>query len=429
MSALDRRRFLGLAASAAFAQSEKPIRIGIVGVGHRGSYLLTTLLDLPDVQVPAICDINEATLKHAQDVVEKAGRKRPEGYSSGVEDFRRMVERDDLDAVITATPWNLHTPVVVAAMKAGKYAATEVPAAITLEECWELVNTSEQTGSQCMILENVCFYRNVLMILNMIQQGAFGEVTHCEGGYQHYLGSFTPNGDPTWRTMFSVSRNANVYPTHPIGPICWWTNVNHGDRFTHLVSMSSASRGLNATAARRFGPDSPSAKRTYAMGDVNTTLLRTEKGVTIVLNHDVQLPRPYDLGFRVQGTKGIYSNTLEKIYLVKEGAERPRGQAEQWEDLDPYYKKYEHPAWKRLGEKASKYSHLGGDYIELVQFVWAVKNRQPLPISVYDTATWSAITVLSEQSVANKSAPVDFPDFTRGKWKTTKPVQVREISL
>ena len=428
MPALDRRRFLSLAAAAAAAageawgQSEKTVRVGFVGVGNRGTYLLRSILDLPGVEVSAICDINEANLQRGQAVVEKAGRKRPEGYSSGVEDYRRMVARDDLDAVITATPWELHTPVCVAAMKAGKYAATEVPAAITLEECWELVNTSEQTRMPCMILENVCYYRNVLLILNMIRQGAFGEVTHCAGGYQHYLGGFRPDGSLTWRGMHSLQRDANVYPTHPLGPIAWWTNINRGDRFTRLVSMSSQSAGLNAMAARRFGADHPAAKRKYAMGDVNTSLIRTENGVSVTLIHDVQLPRPYDLGFRVQGTKGIYSGTLEKIYIEAEGT--PRGQHE-WQDMEPYYAKYEHPLWQKLGATAGKYSHMGGDYIELVMWVAAIRNRTQPPIDVYDTATWSAVTPLSERSVAAGSAPVEFPDFTRGRWKTAKPVELR----
>jgi len=390
-------------------------------VGSRGTYLLKTILDVQGVQVPAICDINEANLERGLGVVEKSGRKRPEGYSSGVEDFRRMVAREDLDAVLTATPWELHTAVCVAAMKAGKYAATEVPAAITLEECWELVNTSEQTGMPCMILENVCYYRNVLMVMNMIRQGAFGEVTHTEGGYRHFLGGFRADGSMSWRGMHSLKRDANVYPTHPLGPIAWWTNINRGDRFTHMVSMSSKSAGLNAVAAKRLGPDHEAAKRKYAMGDVNTSLIRSENGVTVTLFHDVQLPRPYDLNFRVQGTKGIYSGTLEKIYIEREDGRR--GEHE-WQDMEPYYRKYEHPLWQKLGPTASKYSHMGGDYIELVMWVAAIRNKTQPPIDVYDTATWSAVTPLSEQSVASKSAPVEFPDFTRGKWKTRKPVEL-----
>jgi predicted dehydrogenase len=411
----------GAGTTAVLGQSDKPVRIGFVGVGGRGTYLLRTIMDIPGVEVPAICDINEANLQRGQGAVEKTGRKRPEGYSKGDEDYIRMAARDDLDAVLTATPWELHTPVCVAAMKAGKYAATEVPAAITMEQCWELVNTSEKTGKPGMILENVNYYRNVLMIMNMIRQGALGDISHCEGGYQHFLGGFRADGSMGWRGMHSLKRNANVYPTHPLGPIAWWININRGDRFTQLVSMSSKSQGLNAIAAKRFGANHPAATRKYAMGDVNVSLLRTQNGVTVTLIHDVQLPRPYDLGFRVQGTKGIYSGTLEKIYTEHEGEKRG---VHEWEDMGPYYSKYEHPLWKKLGQTASKYSHEGGDYIELVMWVAAIRNQTQPPIDVYDTATWSAVTPLSEKSVASGSAPVQFPDFTRGKWKTAKPVEL-----
>ena len=417
---LTRRELLAGAGAAALAEETKPVRIGMVGVGNRGTGLLRNFLDLPGVEVPAVCDINEANLSRAQAIVEKARGKRPEGYSSGLEDFKRMAAREDLDAVVTATPWEWHAAVCVAAMKAGKYAATEVPAAITTEECWDLVNTSEQTGMPCMLLENVCYYRNVLMVLNLIQQGLLGEMLHAEGGYQHDVrgGKVAATGELRWRGLHAARRNANLYPTHPIGPMAWWLNVNRGDRFTYLVSMSTISRGLNHHIARRFGADHPNARRQYALGDINTTLIRTENGATVTLYHDTQLPRPYDLILRVQGTQGIYSGTLEKIYI-----EGRSPKAHTWEDTAPYYEQYEHPLWKALGPVARKYGHGGGDYIELDQFVRAVRNRTQTPIDVYDAAAWSVITPLTEQSVAARSAPVDFPDFTRGKWKKPRPIQ------
>jgi predicted dehydrogenase len=434
---LHRREFIMAAGATGLALgAEKTVRIGIVGVGNRGTMHLNSIFDVPGVEVPAICDINEANLSRGLAIVEKAGHKRPEGYSRGVEDFRRMVARDDLDAVITATPWEWHVPIAVASMKAGKYAAVEVPAAPTLDECWDLVNTSEQTGVPCMLLENACYRPEVLMVLNLIRHGELGEISYCEGGYQHFLGMGFRSGDAiSWRTMHSVKRNANVYPTHGVGPVSWWININRGDRFTHLVSMSSKSQGLNAVAASRFGADSPNATRKYAMGDVNVSLLRTQNGVAVTLIHDVQLPRPYDLGFRVQGTKGLYSWTLQKIYV--DG----RSPAHTWEDLGPYFKQYDDPIWKSLGINddhtgivwqpngqpkypSTRYGDGGGDYVILQQFVKAVRNKTQPPIDVYDAATWSAITSLSEQSVAAKSAPIDFPDFTRGKWKTAKPVAI-----
>lgn len=421
---IDRRYFLKLAAAgaASLAAAENTIRIGMVGVGGRGTGLLRNLLDLPGVEIPAICDINEDNLRRAQDIVEKAGRPQPTGYSGGPEDYRRLVERKDLDAVVTATPWEWHTPVCLAAMNAGKYAATEVPAAITVEECWDLVNTSEKTGKPCMMLENVCYFRNVLMVLNLIQQGMLGEIIHSEAGYQHDVrgGKIrATDGEIRWRGMHAVKRNANLYPTHPIGPVAWWSNINRGDRFTYLVSMSSKSRGINNYVRKKFGPDHPNAKRTYALGDVNTTLIRTENGVTVTLYHDTQLPRPYDLILRVQGTEGIYSGTLDKIY-IEDRSSKPHT----WEDIEPYYEKFEHPIWKDLGPTARNYGHGGGDYITLHQFVKAVRNRTQTPIDVYDTAVWSVITPLSETSVAKKSAPVDVPDFTRGIWKTVRPIEI-----
>ncbi len=428
MHAFGRRELLKLAggaaaAAAGFGQSgPEVVRIGIVGVGSRGSGILRSLLDVPGVEVPAVCDINEVNLARAQSVVEKAGRARPEGYSSGPEDYRRLVARADLDAVITATPWEFHAPVSVAAMKAGKYAATEVPAATTVEECWELVNTSERTGKPCMMLENVCYYRNVLLVLNLIRHGVLGQLLHAEGGYQHDVrgGKIGPTGEVKWRGMHSVRRNANVYPTHPIGPIAWWLDINRGDRFTHLVSMSSRSLGVNDYVAKRFGKDHPNATRAYALGDVNTSLIRTEKGLTVTLYHDTNLPRPYDLILRVQGTEGIYSGTLDKIFI--EGRSPVKGRAPEWEGLEPYYAQYDHPVFKAFSDRPG--AHGPADYIELVQFVRAVRNRAQTPIDVYDSATWSVITPLSEQSVASKSAPVDFPDFTRGRWKTAKPLEL-----
>jgi predicted dehydrogenase len=374
------------------------------------------------VDIPAIGDINEANLARALTLMEGAGRTRPQGYSSGVEDFRRLVAREDLDAVLTATPWEWHTPIAVAAMKAGKYAATEVPAALTLDQCWELVHTSEQTGMPCMMLENVCYFRNVLMVLNMVRQGVLGEILHCEAGYQHYVrgSQFAAGGALTWRGVHASQENGNQYPTHPIGPVAGWLNINRGDRFSYLVSMSTVSRGPQRYARETFGVDHPAAQKTFAQGDVNTTLIKTANGLTVTLYYNVQSPRPYDLIFRVQGTHGIYSDSLDKIYV--EGRSPKKGDAPEWEDTAGYRRQYEHELWKTLGQTAAKYGHGGGDYITLHEFVKAVRNKTQTPIDVYDSATWSAIIPLSKKSVASKSAAVDFPDFTGGKWSSAKPV-------
>jgi len=427
-----RRKFLKLMGAAAAMSPldgvEKPVRIGFVGVGQRGAALVRILLNLPGVEIPALCDINEEHLSNAQAMVEKTGRKRPEGYASGPEDYRRLVVRTDLDAVITATPWELHTPIAVASMKAGKYAGTEVPAAVTMEQCWELVNTSEQTKMPCMMLENDCFGRGALMALNLVKQGVLGELIHCEGGYDHDIrAGLLRGGELSWRGLHALRRNANLYPTHPIGPIAWWTGINRGDRFTYLTSMSSKSRGMNRYAAKNFGPDNINAKRRFADGDVNTSLIMTEKGITVTLNHDTQLPRPYsDSGDtkiplmvqRLQGTEGIFFGSMEKIYI--EG----RSPLQKWEDTGPYYEQYDHLLWKELGQAARSSGHGGEDYVEMHQFVRAVRNKIQTPVDVYDSATWSAIIPLSEQSVASKSAAVDFPDFTRGKWRNPRALNL-----
>jgi predicted dehydrogenase len=417
----------GIVRSASSA--EKPVRIGMVGVGNRGTGLVRNLLHIPGVEIPAICDINEANLKNAQALVEKAGRKVPEGYSKGLEDFRRLVAREDLDAVMTATPWEWHTPVCVAAMKAGKYAASEVPAAVTLEECWELVNTSEQTGRPCMLLENDCFGRGALMALNLVEQGILGEIVYCQGGYDHDIRSgIIRNGELRWRAVHATKRNGNLYPTHPIGPIAWWTNINRGNRFTYLTSMSSKSRGLNTYLAKTLGPDNPNAKRKFVNGDVNASLIMTENGVIVTLTHDTQLPRPYsDSGMtsiplmvlRLQGTEGIFQGSMDRIYI-----EGRSPKLHTWEDAAPYYRQYDHPLWKALGDTAQGSEHGGEDYVELHQFVRAVRMGIQTPVDVYDAATWSAIGPLSERSVASKSAPVDFPDFTRGKWKQPRRIEI-----
>jgi predicted dehydrogenase len=426
MSSFNRRQFLaaagGLAGAAALsAQDVKPVRVGLVGVGNRGGSLLRTLLNLPGVEVPAICDINEEKLARAVSRVTEAGRAKPVGYSGGTEDFRKLVERDDLDAVINATPWHWHTPIAVAAMEAGKYAATEVPAATSIEECWQLVETSERTGMPCMMLENVNYFRNALAVLNMVQQGLLGEIIHCEGGYQHDVrrALIDEHGDLKWRGVYQVERRGNDYPTHPMGPMAWWSDINRGDRFSYLTSMSSKSRGMNNYVRKLAGPDHPNATRKFAKGDINTTMLRTENGVTMTLYYDTVLPRAYDLILRVQGTEGIYSGTLDKIYI-----EDVSPKAHEWESMDSYYERYDHPLYKALKDGAEGMGHGGADYITLHQFLRAVRKGTQTPIDVWESATWSAIMPLSERSVDGRSAPVDFPDFTKGRWQQKRPLDI-----
>jgi len=434
MGQLGRRSFLKVAGSAglttSLAGAYKPVRVGVAGVGNRGSAHVKMLLDLPGVEIPAICDIDNNRLDAALTMVVAAGRPQPEGYARGPEDYLRMVARNDLDAVITATPWDLHTPVAVAAMKAGKYAGTEVPAATTLEQCWQLVNTSEQTGVPCMLLENDCYGAGALMALNLVEQGVLGEIVHCEGGYEHDIRSgVLRNGELSWRARQALRRNGDLYPTHPVGPIAWWTNINRGDRFAYLTSMASKSRGRSHYIRKYFGENHLNASVKFALGDVVTTLIRSVDGVTVVLSHDTSLPRPQsDSGdskiplmvLRLQGTEGIFAGSLDRIYI--EGPNGPNSKMHKWQDIAPYYEKYGHPLWKAMSKNAAGYAHGGEDYICVHQFIAAVRNKVQTPIDVYDAATWSAISQLSEQSIAGRSIPVDFPDFTRGKWKKRRRI-------
>lgn len=402
-------------------QSKDIVRIGLVGMGVRGKDILKILLDLDGVEVPAICDVDDAQIARSRAIIEQRGVRQPDAYSKGNWDFMSLLERDDLDAVITATPWEWHAPIMIQTMKSGKYGGVEVPAGVTVDECWDLVETSEATGMPCMMLENVNYLRNSMMIFNMVRQGGLGELVHCEAGYQHDVRrtKFDDEGRLRWRGWHSVLRNGNLYPMHAIGPVACWLDINHGDRFSYLVSMSSTSRGLNAYASEVFGPEHENARRTYALGDVNTTLIRTEKGRTVTLYHDTSSPRPYDLILRVQGTKGIYHGSMNKIYVHEPGR-----RDHQWEDPVSYYDRYEHPLWRDLGATAVNYGHGGGDFLAIYRFVQTVRHQTHVPIDIYDSVTWSVIAALTEESVANRSAPVDFPDFTRGAWRSRKPIEI-----
>lgn len=435
----SRREFIRNSAAAAAAGalapsallsspgSGKPVRLGFVGVGSRGTYLLRTALDIGGVEIVAICDIDADHLARAQRLVERREMPTPAAYGNGPEDYRRMVESEQLDAVVNATPMELHTPVMVAAMEAGCHGATEVPVAVNVDECWQLVETAESTGRQCMMLENYCYFRNVTMVLNMAAAGLFGQLVHCETGYQHdtrYV-VFGPEGQMLWRANHKLTRNGNLYPTHALGPAAWWLGIGRGDRFDHMVSMSSAGGlGLRDYAAQKFGADHPTAHHAYSQADVNTTLIRTANGKTITLYYDTTLPRPFQMIYRLQGTSGIYHGDLDKVYF-----EGLSPEAHKWEEADAYAEKYDHPMWRTLGEKAKGYSHGGGDYMMIYQFLAAVRTGVSTPIDVYDSVAWSVISPLSEKSVAGRSRTVDIPDFSRGKWKEPRELTFPGIEM
>ena len=446
MSHPTRRRFIRTAALTGAATSVFPsfltnakpadpkVRLGFIGVGERGRNHVMQALFRDDVTIPAICDVSADSVAKTNALIQKAGRKIPEAYTSGNEAFLQMLKRDDLDGVVISTPWEWHVPMAVATMKAGKYAAVEVSATVTLQESWDLVDTSEKTKMPCMILENVCYRRDVLAVLNMVRQGLFGEMTYAHCGYQHDLrevkfnsGKQTYGGgvefgakaysEARWRTQHSVDRNGDLYPTHGLGPVAHWLNINRGNQFVRLTSMATKSRGLHKYVVDKGGADHPNAKVNFKLGDVVTTMIECANGENIMIIHDTNSPRPYSLGFRAQGTEGIWMDDNDMIYLEGKSA-KPHT----WEPFATYQEKYDHPLRKRHAQTAESAGHGGIDFFVLRGFIEAVKAKGPVPIDVYDAAAWSAISPLSEQSIAGGSKPIDIPDFTRGKWKTNAPI-------
>ncbi len=394
------------------------VRIGFVGVGSQGSWHVKNFLKMDKVEIKAVCDIIPGKVERIQKWVTDAGFPKPTGYSKGEYDFVRMCETEDLDLVFTATPWEWHVPVCVTAMKNGKHAATEVPAAVTIDEAWQLVENAEKYNRHCVMMENCNYSERALMVLNMIRKGIFGEIINGVGGYLHDLRNHKLGGacENDWRIKHSIKRNGNLYPTHGLGPIANAMNINRGDRFDYLVSMSSVSRGLHEYAVQYLGPDHYYSKVKYALGDVNISLIKTVNGMTITLFHDTNLPRPYDRIDLIQGTKAISIGYPDRIHI--EGL----SPAHEWEPLEKYKDKFQHDLWKNIGKLAKGANHGGMDFLEDYRLVQALLTGTPTDMDVYDAAALSAVSELSEISVANRSQPVDFPDFTRGLWKKRKPL-------
>ena len=440
---MKRRNFLtsataaGAAASLSAAQRPRedaePVRIGLVGAGGRGTSLMRTMFDLPGVEIMAIADLDDNALTRAQTICVEQGRAKPAAYARGPQDFRRMVELDDLDAVVAATPWEWHAPVMLAAMEAGKYAATEVPAATTIEECWALVEKSEQTGTPGTMLENWVFRREPLAVLNMSRKGLLGEIVYCESGYGHDVraGKFDARrankGELRWRGRHSLRRNGNLYPTHQFAPVAMLMDINHGARVESVIAVASPSMGMNRYARDLWGPDHPSATRRYLNGDRTTVLLQLNDGRTAMQFHDTQSWHPRDDGHKYQGTKGMVRWPFPgkgSVWFLDRHWDGKARDARQWHSLDPFLDEFDHPVWAKYGERALQFGHNGADWLELRGFVESVRRRGPPPVPLVDAVTWSAIGPLSEQSVAQGGAKIAMPDFTRGRWKTNAKFEV-----
>ncbi len=415
----------------ALAQSQNPpgvlaappiqsVRIGFVGVGLQGSSHVNNLLKIDGCRIVAVCDVRPERTEWATRAIVGAGHPPPTAYTRGPRDFERLAETEDLDLIYTATPWEWHVPVMLAAMRNGKHAATEVPAAMTIDDCWALVEASEKFRKHAVMMENCNYDRMEMMVFNMARQGLFGELLHAEGGYLHDLRAikFEDHNEGLWRRAWSQKVDGNLYPTHGLGPLANCLDINRGDRFEYLVSMSGPSRGLQDWAREHFPVDAPQRRETYVLGDVNTSLIKTERGRTIMVQHCTNLPRPYSRIHMLQGTKGLFQGYPNRVYI--EG----RGKVDEWVAGDDAVKEFEHPLWKEMGERSAGAGHGGMDFLEDYRLIASLRGGEPTDMNVYDAAALSAVVELSAQSTARRSRPVDVPDFTRGRWRTTPPLGI-----
>lgn len=412
--------------------SDTKLKMVMIGVGLRGQNHLEMILRRDDVEIMAICDIDDRMLSTSKAIVAKAGKKMPEIFTGDIYAWKKMLEKKGIEAIIIATPWEWHKDMVIGALEAGiKYVGTEVMLGITLQDHWDVVKAAEKYNGHVMMLENVCYRRDVMAVLNMVRQNIFGELIHLQGGYQHDLREVKFNdgvnayghgcemGDKAWseahwRTHHSVYRNGDLYPTHGIGPIAHNININRGNRFVNLCSFSTKARGLHEHIVKTCGETHPNAKITFKLGDVVTTNIKCANGETILLQHDTNLPRPYSLGFRVQGTQGLWMDVNQSIHI--EGKSKPH----QWESQKEWFEKYDHPLWARYSKDAEGAGHGGMDFFVIHSFIESAKRKTVTQMDVYDAAAWSAITPLSEQSIESGNQTVEFPDFTNGQWMYRK---------
>lgn len=387
-------------------------RVGVIGVGGRGTSLLGNLL-AADAKVAAICDIVPEKASHAADMVVAAGQPKPALYTKGPHHFEELCASKDVDFVIAATPWEWHYPMAIAAMKGGKDAAIEVPGVTTLDECWGIVHTSEQTRKHCMMLENCCYGYNETLILRMVHAGEFGDLLFGEGAYIHDLRNelFSSAGEGLWRRTWHTRFDGDLYPTHGLGPVANYMGIQRGDRFTRMVAMSAPHLGLDKWRRDHLKPGDPRWAERYICGDLTTSLIQTERGRTITVKHAVTSPHPYNRINLIAGTKGIFQDYPPRIYF--DGMNKD----ESYGSIDDY-KQYEHPLWKNEGEIAQKVGGHGGmDFIMIYRLLQCVRNGLAPDMDAYDCAAWAAVGPLSEASVARGSAPMEFPDFTGGQWK------------
>ena len=411
----------------------KTVRIGHVGLGMRGPGAVHRMASIPGVEVAALCDLYPERVAREQAWLKENGKPAAAEYS-GEEGWKALCE-SDIDLVYLTTPWQLHTPMALYAMEHGKHVAIEVPAAMNLEECWALVETAERTRRHCMQLENCCYGQVEMLTLNLVRQGGLGELVHAEGGYIHDLRELNYK-DPAdggyqgyWRLKWNRDHFGNPYPTHGLIPFMQQMNINRGDRFDYLNCVSTDQIGMDAYAKTTFGEDSWQAKLHPKCGDMSTTVIRTLSGKTVMIQHDVTTARPYSRINRITGTLGIVDDYPFRVAI----AEKPGAPAHAWMEEGPrseFWKKYEHPLWKAAGELALKMGGHGGmDFLMDLRLAYCLQNGDPLDMDVYDLATSCSLCELSERSALNRGAPQDVPDFTRGGWKTARPLDIVTVDV
>lgn len=395
-------------------ERHETVRVGMVGTGLRGRSVLGEFLALENVKVVAISDVVADKMSKATKMITDAGHAAPATYGSGDHAFEELVKRDDIDFVYTATPWEWHVPVMLAALNAGKHCGSECPIGTTLKDLWALVDASEKARRHCLHLENCCYGETEMMVNRMVHDGIFGEVLHTEAAYLHDLRGilFENRDEGLWRRAWHTRANANLYPTHGLGPVAWYLDIHHGDRFDYIASVAGPERGLEVYREETVKDHSdPKWQERYITGDHNTSIIRTVKGRTIMLQHDVSNPRPYTRHNRVQGTKGAFEDYPPRVYVDgQKGGER-------WATIDSWKATHTHPLWTKLGERARTSGGEGGmDFIMAYRLIECLHDGFVPDYDVYDAAAWSSPFPLTEMSVAKGSAPMKFPDFTRGNW-------------
>ena len=409
------------------------IRVAVIGL-HRGMTHISSCLNIEFADVVAVCDLRDDRAKEAADACEKQRGKRPAVYSGTENIWEQMVGRDDIDAVYIATPWNWHVPMALRSMEHGKHAFVEVAAALTVDDCWRLVNTSERTQRHCVMLENCCYGESELFVLNMARQGVFGELNHAECAYIHDLRQtlFHLGGEGDWRRDYHEQYNGNLYPTHGLGPVAQTLGVGRGDQFKFLVSMSSPEFSLTKHRDQNKPNGGRHAGEKYICGDMNTSIIKTELGRTIMVQHAVVSPRPYS---RINATCGSEATFFD--YPPRLAINDPKTfdlsspGSHEWlddKDMEIMRQKFTHPLWRKLEQRAKGGGHGGMDFVMSWRLLDNIRQGITPDSVVYDAAAWSCIIETSIRSVAAGSAPVVIPDFTRGLWKTMKPLGIPEMT-